>query len=192
MKVEIEGVTLHLAHPDDLQIDCVDINKRVVEYINGFPDGDRLLHLYSAPGVADYNVYFGTLGSAIGTSAGKHDAKQLPPGFLERTVFVKPGVARSVRAVPLNIATERLDERYDLVIATNVLLYFNEDQLSLVLTNIANMLSDGGYFIHNDLRTVVEADGDILHMPPIAARTVLIAQGRRAPLYDNFSICQKQ
>jgi hypothetical protein len=104
----------------------------------------------------------------------------------------RPCAIRTVRAVPLNIVTERLDERYDLIVATNVLLYFNEDQLPLVLTNIARMLSDGGYFIHNDLRPVVEADGDILHMPPTAARTVLIAQGRRAPLYDSFSICQKQ
>jgi hypothetical protein len=185
-------LALHLASADDLEIDCVDINKRVVEYINAFPGGDRLLYLYSAPGVADYNAYFSTLGSAIGIPAGKADAKQQRAGFLERTVSVNAGVARSIRAVALNMVTERLDERYDLVIATNVLLYFNESQLPLVLTNIANMLSDTGYFVHNDLRPIVEADGDILSMPPIAARTVLIAQGRHAPLYDSFSICQKR
>jgi hypothetical protein len=78
------------------------------------------------------------------------------------------------------------------VIATNVLLYFNANELSLALTNIAKMLPAGGYFVHNDLRPVVEADGDVLQMPPVAARTVLIAQGQHAPLYDSFSICRKR
>jgi hypothetical protein len=183
---------LRMAQARNLEIDCVDINERVVHYINSFPTGGRLLHLYSEPGVADYNAYFASLGNAIGKSVDINGRKHVPTGFLERTVAVDGDVARSVHAFPLNILTERLAEQYDLVIATNVLLYFDEHELPLVLTNIAHMVSEGGYFVHNDLRPIVEAEGGILEMPPIAARTVLVAQGRLTPLYDAFSICQKR
>jgi len=183
---------LHLAQAGDLRIDCVDINQRVIDFIESFPRGSRLLHLYSEPGVADYNAYFGAIGNSIGAPAGGQNNRELPAAFLQRSIVVDDKVAASVHAVRLNIVTERLEESYDLAIATNVLLYFNANELSLALTNIAKMLPAGGYFVHNDLRPVVEADGDVLKMPPVAARTVLVAQGRRAPLYDSFSICRKR
>jgi hypothetical protein len=183
---------LHLAQGEELQIDCVDINKRVIDYIDSFAAGNRALHLYSEPGVADYNAYFAALGNSIGVPVRKNHYRELPPAFLQRSIVVNDKVAASVHAFRLNIVTERLQQSYDLVIATNVLLYFNANELSLALTNIAKMLPAGGYFVHNDLRPVVEADGDVLQMPPVAARTVLIAQGQHAPLYDSFSICRKR
>ena len=183
---------LHLAQGEDLQIDCVDINKRVIDFIDTFAVGNRLLHLYSEPGVADYNAYFAAIGHSIGVSAKGMKTRELPASFLQRSIVVNAKAAASVHAVRLNIVTERLEESYDLVVATNVLLYFNAKELSLALTNIAKMLPAGGYFVHNDLRPVMEADGDALQMPAVAARTVLIAQGQRAPLYDSFSICRKR
>ncbi len=185
-------VALHVAQANDLEVDCVDINRRVIDYINAFPAGNRVLHLYSEPGVSDYNAYFAGLGKSIGKPVKDSEKRQLPAGFLERTIAIHAQVAKSIRAIPLNIVTERLAQSYDLIVATNVLLYFNADELPLVLTDISKMLAGGGYFVHNDLRPVVGADGDVLQMPPVAARTVLIAQGRRAPLYDSFSICRKR
>jgi SAM-dependent methyltransferase len=183
---------LHLAQLGELRIDCVDINNRVIDFINRFPAGNRRLHLYSEPGVADYNEYFAGLGSFIGAAAPETQTPKLPPGFLERSIVVNNQVAAAIHAIRLNILTERLEQSYDLVIATNVLLYFNPNELSLALTNIAKMLRPGGCFVHNDLRPVTEADGDLLQMPPVAARSILIAHGRRAPLYDSFSICRKK
>jgi hypothetical protein len=185
-------LALHLAQAEDLQIDCADINSRVIDYIDSFAAGDRLLNFYSEPGVADYEAYFAAIGNSIGMPARGKNNRKLPASFLQRSIAVNDKIAASVRAVRLNIVTERLEQKYDLVIATNVLLYFNTNELSLALTNIAEMLPPGGYFVHNDLRPAVEADGDVLQMPPVAARTVLIAQGQRAPLYDSFSICRKR
>lgn len=183
---------LYLARRSDLRIDCVDINARVIRYINSFPMSDRLLRLYSEPGVPDYNNYFNALGSAIGSMSTRKPGTGLPPGFLQRTLAVDPAVAGAIHATNLNILTERFDSTYDLIVATNILLYFDEKELSLALANISKMLSQGGYFIHNDLRPAVEANTDLLHMPTVQARTVLIAHGQHAPLYDSFSICRKQ
>jgi hypothetical protein len=53
------------------------------------------------------------------------------------------------------------------------------------------MLASGGCFIHNDLRPEIEADAEQLGLRAVQARTVLIAQGQRAPLYDAFALYQK-
>jgi hypothetical protein len=56
----------------------------------------------------------------------------------------------------VNVVLERLDapepqELFDLIIATNVLVYYDVFEQSLALTNIAKMLRPGGLFLANDL-----------------------------------------
>ena len=47
---------------------------------------------------------------------------------------------------------------FDLVVATNILPYFNDVELVLAMTNIAAMLAPGGIFLHNEARPLL---GDI-------------------------------
>ena len=55
----------------------------------------------------------------------------------------------------LNIVTQRLEpsspgEPFDLVIATNILLYYDVFEQSLAAANIVRMLRPGGFFLSNN------------------------------------------
>jgi hypothetical protein len=184
-------LTLGLSVMPDLEIDCVDINERVVGFINSFSKGQGRLELYSAPGTDDYNRYFRSLGTKIGSLAPATPAG-MPGDLLTRAINVEPSVARAVHASELNISTQRLAGTYDLAIATNVLLYFESPDLALALCNTAAMLGTGAYFIHNDLRPETEADAKLVGFEMLQARSVLVAEGRRAPLYDTFALNRKR
>jgi hypothetical protein len=71
-----------------------------------------------------------------------------------RAIRVRPAVVLAVRPVDLDIVVERLDplparEQFDLVVATNVLVYYDRFDQALALANIAAMLRPGGFFLTN-------------------------------------------
>ncbi len=96
-------------------------------------------------------------------------------------------------AESLDIVTERLDgEPFDLVIATNILPYFDEGELMLALTNIAAMLAPGGVFLHNEARPSMAAMTTALGLPFEQSRHVVIATVRGAPpLFDSVWLHRK-
>jgi len=52
--------------------------------------------------------------------------------------------------VNLNVVTERLDgEAFDLVIATNVFIYYDVLEQALAMANVAGMLKPGGFLLAN-------------------------------------------
>jgi hypothetical protein len=184
--------SLGLAWRGDLEIDCADINTRVIEFINRFPRGPRRLELYSEPGGADYNRYFAALGNSIGRAEAHGPPAPLPSTYLAKTLRVDAGVAQAVRAAKLNILTGRRAAAYDLIVATNVLLYFHADELSLALANIAAMLPPGGYFLHNEIRAEADELAAAAGLEPVQARTLRLTGGRKAPLFDAFAIYRKR
>jgi hypothetical protein len=177
-------LSLGLTRNARLEIDCADINARVVEFIQRFPEGERRLELYSEPGDAEYERFFSRLGSVIG--------KSTTHAPMTKTLMVDLDVARAVHAQSMNILTERRAKRYDLVVATNVLLYFNSDELSLALANISAMMAAGGYFMHNEVRGEIDEVSALAGLAPMQARTLRITEGRRAPLFDAFAIYRKR
>ena len=186
-------LSLELSALSDLEIDCVDISRRVVDLINSFSGGKRLLQLYSPRGTKEYNRYFELLGREIGKPSQDDTlSSALPRDFLIRFLSVKPRVAQAVHATELNISTQRLLQTYDLAIATNVLLYFEPAELALALGSTAAMLRTGGYLIHNDLRPETEAEAERAGLAVLQGRSVLVAEGRHAPLYDSFALHQKR
>lgn len=168
---------LGLAARGELTIDCVDINPRVVEHVRSFPETDRKLRLVYPAGDSEWNGYFDSLGRAAGKREGA-------------LFTVDPAVATRVEAMRMNILTERLSESYDLAVATNVLLYFDDKELGLAMANIAHSLKPGGYLLHNDLRPAVEEWSRLLPLPPVHARTVRIDAVRE--LYDGVVLHQLQ
>jgi len=105
---------------------------------------------------------------------------------------VPRALAQAVTARQLNIITQRTGSTYDLVIATNVLLYFNDAEALLAIANIGEMTRPGGYFIHNELRPVIDRYTAAAGLAAVQARTVKIGEGARAPLYDAFAIYIKR
>ena len=89
--------------------------------------------------------------------------------------------------------TERLDgPPFDLIIATNILPYFDDTKLMLAMSNIAAMLAPGGVFMHNEGRPVLGELTDALGLPFEQSRQVAIASvAGAAPLADAVYLHRK-
>ena len=71
-----------------------------------------------------------------------------------RAVRVRPRVVLSILPRDLNIVLERLEpldeqERFDLIVATNILVYYDPFEQALALANVSKMLRPGGFFLTN-------------------------------------------
>lgn len=194
---------LKLAGPEELSIRCVDINRRVVRFLNEFPRTERRLRLVSGLRretlASEFAGYFARLGTALGTDSA---LAPLPPPLerhFTKSVKVRPEIAARITAETMDFVTERYEppKQFDAVIVTNVFLYFNRTELALALANIQSMLKPGGYLVHNEVRPELEALGRQLGLTAVQARTILISSGpgNRGPenrLLDSFVIHQRK
>jgi hypothetical protein len=165
------------------QIDCLDINARVLRFFSDFKRRPHpQLHLSTTPGVPEYEAYFRQLGQSIG---------QVRQGKLTKTIELGPEVVSHVRAYRGNIVTREPERKYGLVVATNVLIYYNDLQLMLSLANMSAALDPGGLLIINELRPVIDRYSVLVGLAPVQARTLKVADGKTGPLFDSFAIYEK-
>ena len=90
--------------------------------------------------------------------------------------------------------TDRLDEPpFDLIIATNILPYFDDVELMLAMSNVAKMLAPGGVLLHNEARPLMHEVTAALGMPVEQSRHAIIASvtGAPAPLFDSVWLHRK-
>jgi len=197
-------VSQGLARFNDLKVVGADINPRVVSHLRRAHDTPPVLSLMTeirdSETVAlspEYREYFAGLGRAIATVGAPPAARSPLNGHLRRTVRVGPAAAAALDARALDIVTERLDlsgeALFDLVIATNILPYFDDGELMLALTNIAAMLAPGGVFLHNEARPSMSGITAALGLPFEQSRHVVIAtvRGAPAPLFDSVFLHRK-
>jgi hypothetical protein len=88
----------------------------------------------------------------------------------------------------MNIATGFLDSPpgWDLIIATNVLLYLDDAELLLAMNNVRRMLNPGGIFLHNDARFQASLFGKACGLPVIRFDEIVLDGNRRPPLTDRY------
>lgn len=192
-------VALGLSRLDDLDVVAADINPRVVAHLQRARAGPLVLPLASeiaaSPGVSltpEYRAYFAELGRAIGETAGAGSAGD---GRLRKTVAIPAMSARVLRAELIDIVTERLaGPGFDLIVATNILPYFDDVQLALALANVAAMLDKDGIFLHNEARPRLGDLAAPLAMPFAQSRHAVIAtvEGARGPLFDSVFLHRKR
>jgi hypothetical protein len=179
-------VGLGLARLDDLEVTGGDINPRVVDHLRRQRSAPPVLRLASGlqetpqlslePG---YQEYFASLGHAI--SSAREPVTNVN-GRLTKAVRVQPSSAQVLTAAPLDIVTERLQEaHFDLVIATNILPYFDDVELALAASNIAAMLSPGGILLHNEPRAALRELATAAGLPLEQSRQAPIARIAGAP-----------
>lgn len=185
-----------------LMIHCVDINKRVVRYLKEFPR--REIRSITVPSglpdasadflTSDLKSYFEDFGKRIGTQRLHVVGPASPDGYGMNRVLVRKELAEKITAERMNIATERYrpSPEYDLVVATNVFLYFNTPELLLSLSNIHSMMKEGGWLIHNEFRPELETLAKAAQLPALQARTVRLTKGDDRALLDGFVIHQKE
>ena len=164
-------VRLGLSRPEGLSVTAFDISPRVLDHLErarsrALGGEGYVLQLpraregWAAPFVA----YWGRFGDAVATPA---DAAKPPLSagpLAVRAVRVRPEVVAAVHPVDLNVVYQRLDlppaERFDLVVATNILVYYDTLEQCLALANVARMIAVGGLFLANN--SVLELPGSTL------------------------------
>jgi SAM-dependent methyltransferase len=103
----------------------------------------------------ELTAYWQRFGDRIGQQA---PVPAPPPGAGRvgvRGVLVQPSIVLAIEPRDLNIVLQRVEplaagEQFDVIVATNILLYYDVFEQSLALTNIAKMLRPGGLFLTND------------------------------------------
>ncbi len=75
-------------------------------------------------------------------------------GLETRAVRIRPDVVLACQPLELNIVLERIDlpaaGHFDLVVATNIFLYYDAFEQMLALENTGTMLKPGGLLLTND------------------------------------------
>jgi chemotaxis methyl-accepting protein methylase len=84
-------------------------------------------------------------------------AAPVPAGINDvkvRAVRIRPQVVSLISSEDLNIVLQRLSlaqgEAFDLIIATNILVYYDVFEQSLALSNVERMLRPGGFLLSNN------------------------------------------
>jgi hypothetical protein len=158
-------IRLGLAKTGDLRLTTFDVSPRVNQhlraarqraergegYVLQLPIEDRGRGDRPHP---DFEGYWARFGDRIGVET----APIAPPSSARRVrvraVVVRPEIVLAIAPHDLNIVLERLaplpaDEQFDLVVATNVLVYYDAFEQALALANVAAMLRSGGFFVTN-------------------------------------------
>jgi len=108
--------------------------------------------------------YWRRFGDRLGTGT----AGDVPAAFADqvraRAVDLRPEAVLDVTGAELNIVLERFSSaeamsRFDLLVATNVLIYYDSVEQALAVSNMASMLRDGGLLLTNQPVPVPAACG---------------------------------
>jgi hypothetical protein len=117
--------------------------------------------------------YWRHLGAA---TVGKEVSPLPPPavftGLRSRAVEIRPQAVLSCQAEELNIIAQRRElapeERFDLMVATNIFVYYDAFEQALAMQNVSSMLATGGILLANDELPVLASSG----MEPAGATSV--------------------
>ena len=108
--------------------------------------------------------YWHRFGDRVGTPVTRDVQKASVSHVPARSLDVRPDVVLDVTGVELNIVLERLPDadpsrRFDLIVATNVLIYYDTAEQALAVGNMAGMLRAGGLLMTNQPVPVATACG---------------------------------
>ncbi len=157
-------VRLGLAAPGDLHITTFDLSSRVdhhlqVAYQRARSGADTCCHFRGTWTSAGATRWLRT-GNGWENRIGEVAPAVVPPsnaGSVRiRAVRVRPAAVTLISAQDLNVVLQRLEqtnerENCDLIIATNVLVYYDVFEQSLAAVNLAAMLRRGGLLLSNNL-----------------------------------------
>lgn len=146
---------LGLARLADLRIGVFDISAQTLDHLSRAVGRSRYTIQLVLNEARHWNpdvlAYWRQFGDRIGTPA---EALPPPPqvrNVLRRAVEIRPEIVKLLEPIPLNIVTQRpaVNERYDLVLATNVLVYYDAFDRALASLNIESMMAARGIFVSN-------------------------------------------
>ncbi len=158
----MEGVLrLKLAGPGPVQVVSLDLNPFVNEHVKRLAERARAGQPYvlqlprdsQADWSPDAIAYWEHFGEIIGSPARPLPVPASLGNVTLRAVSVRPRYAAQLVALDLDIVGQTLDPvpgaGFDLVVATNVLVYYDLFEQALAMASIAHMMNRGGIFLAN-------------------------------------------
>ena len=153
---------LGLAKEAQLKITTLDISQRVNAHIQSAQKAARNGTGYQVQLPIRSNIhwtqgalnYWEKFGSAIGEEA----KSVLPPAgageVRTRSVRIRPGIVLRILVRHLDVVYERLvlpeAERFDLIVGTNIFVYYGSFEQTLAEQNLSAMLGENGIVLTND------------------------------------------
>jgi len=185
---------LGLADPASVELTTFDISSRVNKHLararkEATAGKWYTIQLLASPSdqwnkdyAAGFNDYWQKLGNQIGKPAQRIPVPDAAADIWNRAVSVRPAVVERVTPVDMNVVFQTVvlppDKQFDLVIGTNIFVYYDSFEQSLARANMATMIKPGGHLITNEalagtaptgltdsLQTnIVVSSGDTEHM----------------------------
>ena len=157
---------LGLADPDKIEVYTFDISSRVNKHLErarreaaaGKP---YTIQLLAAPSDGWNNSYhegflefWQKLGKQIGKPTTAIPVPEEASDIWNRAINVNPSVVRRVTPVDMNVVFQTMplppDKQFDLVIGTNIFVYYDALDQSLARANLGTMIKPGGYLLTNE------------------------------------------
>ena len=144
--------------PGDPEIVLLDISPRVIDHVTqararAAKNIGYTLNLplpASTPWLPQVRTYWQTFGDQIGAPVQAPASKAIGDVARLRAVRARPTAVQRMSVLNVNIVTERLDaEAFDLVIATNVFIYYDLLEQALAMSNVEAMLKPGAFLLAN-------------------------------------------
>ncbi len=155
-------VRLKLAKAGAISMSIFDISSAVIQHIQRAREraaknvgyAIQLPRDTAVPAPPDLIGYWKSLGDQVGAPI----APIAPPRIFQRletrAVLIRPAVVLACQPIDLNIVLERLNlaaaDQFDLMVATNIFVYYDAFEQALALENAGSMLKPGGLLLTND------------------------------------------
>jgi len=98
--------------------------------------------------------YWERFGDQVGTPVPPVSVPSTVGELKVRAIHIRPMIISRVWPLDTNIVLQRLDlppgERFDLIIATNIFVYYDTLDQSLAMVNVERMLRPGGVLLSNN------------------------------------------
>ena len=116
---------------------------------------------HDPPYRSGFTQYWNRLGDQIGESIPPVAVPSAAAEIQTRAIRVRPEIVRRITPVDMNIVFQRLapGQTFDLIIGTNIFVYYGEFEQSLERANVSAMLKPGGFLLTNDKLPDVVASG---------------------------------
>jgi CheR methyltransferase, SAM binding domain len=180
------------AGPTEIDVTTFDISDRVNDHIlaiqhrakNGSPYVLRLPIDRGSQWTPALVTYWKSIGDRIGSETRLPRPLHMGKGLELRGIEVRPQVAVRVQPIDFNVVTEKwTGPPFDLVIATNVLVYYDKLDQLLAFASIEGMLRPGGFFLTNNA---------IVELPAARLRSVGVITVQHSPQNIDHVFCYRR
>ena len=189
---------LGLAKKEALEVITLDLNAAVNSHIANLAANARKGRPYKLQLPRDTKAawtkaaveYWQHFGEVVGVPAPPLPLPAQLNRVIARAVAIAPNRAARLTAMDMNIVAQTGDfterERFDLVVATNILVYYDRFQQALAMSNIARMMNAGGIFVCNTLLPSAHDES----LKYLGGRSIMYAQD--SSYGDDIVVYQKQ